>query len=391
MLDVVREQGHVSRVELASLTGLTQATISTVVRGLLDDGLLVESGQREFTGGKPRIKLMLNPRARCAVGVQLGADWVVACVVDTMGAIVARTRVRGVRDRDPASVVTAVADTVAHLLDLTGLPPEAVVGLGLALPGVLDLEAGTILDSRSLPRWSHYPVRTELARAAGLDVVVETIPSAAAIGEFWGGGIPSSRAHCTVYMGASIGVGIVLAGTVYRGASGNVGAIGGARLRSGATWEPGPTLEDLACPRAVAANARSALARGRSTTLTLPAGEDPLTEFDAVAAAAIAGDPLAVALVEESADHLANAVLDVASLLDVDSIALAGPAFTVAGSIYLRVLDDRLARDFPARAGHDVIVRLSAQVADAAAVGSASLVLQRQLAPRHADPVQTLT
>lgn len=388
VLDVVRQRRAVSRVELAEITGLTQATISTVVRGLLDDDLLVESGEREFTGGKPRVKLVLNPRARCAVGVQLGADWIILAVVDAAGAIVARTRVRGARDEAPEAVVPSIARDVEHLLAVAGLPQEVVVGLGLALPGVVDLERGSIVSSRSLSRWEGFGVRDALADAAALDVVVETNSAAAAIGEFWASGDGDSKAHATLYMGAGLGAGIVLAGSLYRGASGNAGAMGPVDGGPGRSGQIG--LEDLAGPAAVAAHARAALARGRTSSIVLPEPADPFTDFAAVATAAVLGDPLATSLVEDSAEHVADAALTLANVLDLDSIVLAGPSFAVAGSIYLAAVRHRVATSFHARGRHGVDVRLSAQISDAAAVGSAALVLQQELAPRHLGVVSEL-
>ena len=54
IIDLIRSQGPISRVDLARKTGLTQATISTIVRTLLSEDIVVESGRAESTGGKPR-------------------------------------------------------------------------------------------------------------------------------------------------------------------------------------------------------------------------------------------------------------------------------------------------------------------------------------------------
>lgn len=381
VLDLVRFRGPISRVEIADLSGLTQATISNVVRVLLAEGLVQETGAREYTGGKPRVMLILNPRARFSVGVQLGADWIVVVVVDAAGSVIARERVRGARSSTPQDVVLAVAHHVDLLLRATGIPRELVVGLGAAAPGILDLDTGTILASRSLSSWQHYPVRQALQDATGLQAHLDNDATAAAVGEFWIGGLEGSRAHCTVYMGASIGVGIVIDGSVYRGASSNTGPLGRMRM-PGDRVTQGATVEELAGPRAVAERARAALDAGRRSSAQLSPDADPFSDFAAVANAAVLGDPLSQALIEESAEHLADAVTIVVNLLDVDSVVLAGPSFTTAGSIYLTVVERRIRADFVAQAKHGVSVELSGHLADAAAVGAAALVLQHRLAPR---------
>ncbi|WP_282948000.1 ROK family transcriptional regulator [Cellulomonas endometrii] len=382
VLDLVRTRAPISRVELAELTGLTQAAISHTVRALLAEGLLRETGDREWTGGKPRVMLTLDPLARCAVGVQLGADWLVVVITDVRGAVVARTRVRGARRHEPDAVVQTIARHVDVLLRASGVGRRSVVGLGLAVPGTLDLDAGAIAVSRSLDRWQGFPVRSRLGAAVGLPVVMDNDATAAAVGEYWAGRTVGSAAHCTLYMGAGIGAGIVVGGAVYRGASGNPGPLGQMHLhREG--HAPGPTLEELAAPHAVARRARRAVAEGRRTTARLSADADPITDFGAVATAAVQGDALAVELVEDSAEYLADAAVTVANLLDVDSVVLAGPAFSTAGSLYAAVVERRLRAELHAAARHGVRVALAAHVADAAAVGAAALVLQEELAPRR--------
>lgn len=386
VLELVRTRAPISRVELAEHTGLTQAAISHAVRALLDEGLLRETGDREWTGGKPRVMLTLDPLARCAVGVQLGADWVVVVLTDARGAVVARTRVRGARRADPDAVVAGIARDVDVLLRAAGVGRRSVAGLGLAVPGTLDLDAGAIAVSRSLDRWQGYAVRSRLGAAVGLPVVMDSDATAAAVGEYWAGRTVGSAAHCTLYMGAGIGAGIVVGGSVYRGASGNVGPLGLMHLHRGATSagrDAGPTLEELAAPHAVARAARRAVAAGRRTSARLSADGDPITDFGAVATAAVQGDALAVELVEESADALADAAVTTANLLDVDSVVLAGPAFSTAGSLYVAVVERRLRAELHAADRHGVRVALAAHVADAAAVGAAALVLQEELAPRR--------
>ncbi|WP_448630165.1 ROK family protein [Cellulomonas soli] len=188
--------------------------------------------------------LTLDRLARCSVGVQLGADWVVVVVVDARGAVVARTRARGARSRDPLDVVASVAEHVEVLLRAADVDRSAVVGIGLAVSGAIDLDEGAVLVSRTLERWQGFPVRSALAQATGLPVVLDNDATAAAIGEFWSGRIPGSTAHCTVYMGASIGAGIVVAGSVYRGrartpvrwAACTCTATAGRRVRPWRTW-----------------------------------------------------------------------------------------------------------------------------------------------------------
>lgn len=380
VLDLIRSRGPISRVQLATATGFTQATISHVVRSLVGDGLVVESGEREYTGGKPRVMLTLAPRARFAVGVQLGADSTTYVVTDVTGTVVGRLRTRGVRTGEPAASIPAIARRVERLLAALAVDPSLVLGIGVATPGPLDLERGCILRSPTMPAWVGFPLRERLAAATGLTVSLDNDATAAGVGEFWGGDGASSVAHCTVFMGAGIGAGIIVGGSVYRGSSSNAGEIGQLRaLRS----EAGATIESVAAPAAVAAAARRAIDSGRATSMVLGDEGDAFADFDVVAASATRGDPLALELIAESAEHIGDAVVTLADVLDLDSVVLAGPSFSIAGPLYLRAVQRRVDAEFFARDLHGVRVQLSHHVVDAAAVGAATLVLQQQLSPRR--------
>lgn len=376
VLDLVRTLGPISRVELAETTGLTQATMSTVVRQLLADGLVVEAGRGESTGGKPPVMLDVNPDARFAVGVQLGRESITYVVINLAGAIVGRTRTSGIGSTEPMDMVQRLAAEVDRTLDGLGIEKTSVVGVGVVAPGPLDVGRGMILRSPHLTAWLDVPLRSLLSDAVRLPVILDNDATAAAIGDFWSGKLDDAVAHATVYMGTGIGAGVLIDGIVFRGSSSNAGELGQVAV-IGPDGER-TCLEDIADPVAVVQRAR---ATGDAKRLGLSGGDD-FGDFRMIAMAAARGDAGATALIEDSAEHLASGVLTLANLFDLDSVSLAGPAFAVAGPTYLSAISRRLDEEFFARTQHGIRVRLSTDVSDAAAVGGAALVLQTELAPR---------
>ncbi len=145
VLDLIRAQGPISRVALADATGLTQATMSTVVRQLLSEGLVVETGRGESTGGKPPVMLDVNPNSRFAVGVQLGRESITYVVINLSGAIVGRTRTPGIGTTEPNEMVTRLAAEIGRTLTGLGIETGSVLGVGVVAPGPLDLSRGVIL------------------------------------------------------------------------------------------------------------------------------------------------------------------------------------------------------------------------------------------------------
>ncbi|MCC2334856.1 ROK family transcriptional regulator [Cellulomonas wangsupingiae] len=389
ILDVIRAAGTISRVELTHATGLTAATISTVVRRLIDEGLVVEAGRAESTGGKPRMLLRLDPYARYAVGVHLDHAGITYVIANLGGQVVARWRRPGAGADDPRDVVARIAAEISATVSRIGVDPARLLGVGVVSPGPLSASAGMALAPPVMQHWADFPLAAAIEDAVGLPVLLDNDATAAALGEYWSGGVPTGAVCAALYMGTGIGAGIIVDGAVYRGRSSNAGEIGHVcvDVEGPACWCGGRgCVEVFAGPAAV-------VARAAEAGIALP-GRGVAEDFAALARAASRGEEVPVRLLAESARYLGAAAQVLANVLDLDLVVLTGSAFAHAGSLYLPIVQERLTTGFFARATHDVRVTISSHASEAAAVGGAALVLQAELAPRQAGMrmvVDTLT
>ena len=133
ILDLIRSSGVVSRTELVDRSGLTGASITRIVRQLLDDGLITEIGLGESTGGKRRTLLQLNPAARTAVGVELDFDQIIYVAADLGGRVVARHSSKGTGTKSPYEVTQRIGEEITTLLNSARLDGERMVGIGIAI------------------------------------------------------------------------------------------------------------------------------------------------------------------------------------------------------------------------------------------------------------------
>ena len=381
ILDLVRSSGTVSRVELAEMSGLTAASITRIVKALLDERLLVETGFGDPTGGKRRSLLELNSQARYAVGLSLDDARLTYVVVDLGGNVVGQLVSPGIAGATPSVAVLRIADELRQISRQLDIPTADVVGVGVAGAG-LDLGSGAGARSQATDEWDTFAVQEALEHRIGLPVVRDNDAACAALGQFWVGRIPATQDFATLYMAKGFGMGLMVGGSVSRGSSSNVGELGhmvvdidGPDCWCGSRG----CLEMLAAPRAVVARAMATT--GFAADLGLFGDEAHLREdFDAVARAAARGEGRSLALVEDSARYVAAAVLSVVNLLDLDRIHLAGPGFADAGAVYVRCIRD-LVRCARTRVRHGVTVELANPGVDAAAVGAAALALQHVLMP----------
>ncbi|WP_307845018.1 ROK family transcriptional regulator [Actinotalea solisilvae] len=389
VIDVIRAAGTISRAGLIEETGLTGATISTLVRRLIDDGLVVETGRAESTGGKPRVLLELNHTARYAVGVHLDHGGIVYVLTTLGGGVVAQMSRAGAGVQDPPDVVDRMAREVAALLASAGVDPARVSGLGLVAPGPLAPASGMRVTPPSMRQWEDFPLDRALEEAVGVPVLLDNDATAAALGEHWSGRAGARATFATVYMGTGLGAGLIVNGGAYEGVSGNAGEIGHIclDLDGPECWcgSRGCT-EALAGPAAVVAAARAdpavASAAGLDRRRT-PARSTAAAQFAAVARAALRGHDGARALLDRSARYVAVATRTLANVMDLDLVVLTGPSFAIAGSVYLPAIQDELDRSFFSRSTHSVTVRISPVATTAAAIGAAAMALQHELVPQR--------
>jgi predicted NBD/HSP70 family sugar kinase len=385
ILDLIRSSGVVSRIELADRSGLTGASISRIVKQLLLDGLIVETGFGDRTGGKRRTLLQLNPQSRHAVGVSLDFAGITYLVTDLSGKMTARLDAEGIGHASPGTVITRIAAELEALVTSAGVDRDTLMGIGMAVAGRQDSAHHVLRSNPDATEWELFDLEKTLSAAADLPVVVENDSTCAAIGEFWVGRIPASADFATVYMATGFGLGLVTNGDIYRGSSSNVGEIGHMILDvNGPPCWCGSRgcLEMLAAPARIVE--RALAQRGLAEELGLRGDPGSGREDAALVAQAAAADhEQAVPVIEESAFYLSKALVSVTNLLDLDQIILAGPGFGAAGEIYVRQIWQDLERLSFVRAVHPTRVGLSKSSDISAALGAASLVLHSRLTPHQ--------
>jgi predicted NBD/HSP70 family sugar kinase len=382
VLDLIRSSGIVSRIELAEMSGLTAASITRVVKALIAEGLVIETGFGDSTGGKRPSLIQLNPLARHAVGVSLDDARLTYVVTDAGGNLIGQAVSRGINGELPGEVTPRIADELARLLTQLDISPSSVVGVGVAGAG-LDLGAGSQPLSLTASEWDSFAVEEVLASLTGFPVLWDNDAACAALGQFWATRMPATQDFATLYLANGFGMGLMTSGGLSRGASSNVGEVGHMVLEA-----QGPEcwcgargcLEVLAAPKAIVAQVMQY--PDLVQELGLSGAERPSRhDFDSIANAAARGEPRCVAAIERSAGYVALAMLSVVNLLDLDRIYLAGPGFLYAGGIYVKHIRELLATSARSRAVHSVIVELSDPTFDAAAMGAASVALQHVLTP----------
>lgn len=180
------------------------------------------------------------------------------------------TEVNEGRERVIADLCAAVAEIERRLSD------ARMVGIGIGVPGIINLANGMIRQAPNLPGWSGYPVRDDLERRLETPVILENDANAAALGEKWVGAGREMSGLCMLTVGTGIGGGVILDGQIWHGMDGMAGELGHMTIDpNGALCGCGNLgcIEAYAAGGAITRLAMAAIRVGRSPELAREAEE----------------------------------------------------------------------------------------------------------------------
>ncbi|KRC61465.1 hypothetical protein ASE14_11410 [Agromyces sp. Root81] len=379
ILDLIRRSPNgISRAELAQRVGLSGQTASNVARRLLDDGLIEEAGTHINGRGKPPVIMKLIPDSRFAVGVHLDPAYVTYVLLNIAGDVVEHRRTRTPSVMDPSTVVAAMADEVRALVDASGLDRSRLVGIGIAAPGPVDRERGIILDPPLLEGWRDVALRDELATLTKLPVLLEKDVNVAAVAEIWAAGGAARNNFGFFYYGSGLGLGLAIDGEVRSGSSGNAGNAGAVVVP--AAGIPNRSRSDMLGH--IASPAFLVTQAVEEGVLAAGAEADIDASFDELVALATARDEGATRIIARAAENIAEALVVVINLLDLDVFVFGGPFWTSFAPLALEEIGERL-NTSPHRMTHlRIRVETSSLGDDVVAIGAAALVLDSVLSPR---------
>ncbi|MBO1330232.1 ROK family protein [Streptomyces sp. VRA16 Mangrove soil] len=298
--------------------------------------------------------------------LDIGGTKIAGALVDDRGHILARTQRPTPAQEDGETVMGAVEAVLTELTESDLWPKAGAVGIGSA--GPVDRSAGTV-SPVNVPGWRAFPLVDRVRSATG-GLPVELVGDGVAItaAEHWQGAARGHDNALCMVVSTGVGGGLILNGALHPGPTGNAGHIG--HISVDLDGDPCP-CGARGCVERIASGpniARRALAAGWQP------GPDGDTTAAAVAAAARAGDPIAVASFERAAKALAAGIAATATLVEID-IAVIGGGVAKAGDVLFAPLR-RALRDY---ATLSFVQRLTVVPAstgtDAGLVGAAAAAL----------------
>ena len=219
-----------SRVALASELNLTQATITKLVNQLLVCGLVEETTAIDTSIGRKPKRIVLKRDRFFILTARINRDYVKSNLCDMHGGVLeSRQASISSSNNSPRNVMMKLIDMLRELEQLSTSP---ILGIGVALPGPLDLRNSRIKIMSGFPGWEDIDIRAVLRDSMRLPVFIEQDANCGALAELWCSE-DSSNNLLYVTCDRGVGAGIVIKGNVYHGRHGYAGEFGHMSINIG--------------------------------------------------------------------------------------------------------------------------------------------------------------
>lgn len=375
LLNIISDRQPISRADIAKVSGLNKATVSTITNELLREKFVVEEGSGKTTpiGGKPPTPLRINELRFGIFGLDIRADQTILALSNFHHRLVARRNFE--TGTDPRAFLKEVAEEINNLSVAHNEFIE-IAGVGVSLPGLVDHRTGTFLTSVVLP-WREVPIVEWLGGATRLPVIVDNSARCAALAEIWHSKSHYAYVRNLLYVSVSSGLacGVVIDGSLYRGGTDTAGQFGhipvdlnGPECRCGlrGCWD-------------LYASDNATIARYKTmpnATAKRGVTMRKIVELEE------SGDPAATEAIRETARYLGAGIAGLINGLDPEVIVIGGE-ITKAWGVVEPVITQEVRRNLLSPGARAIPIRRSTFDVRPSLKGALTLVLNDLLSVPH--------
>ena len=373
VLETIRCNGRISRVEISEETELSGTTVSAITGALIEEGL-VEASHADLSGetqrGRPRVLLSLVGDAAYVLGIKISERATTVTLVDFRGEVVTSSElpIRLARQSDDV-IVDLIEDALTQCIGKSGVDRARIKGIGIGIPGIVDPRSGrshasAIFGERDIP------IGTLLSLRMGMPVRLEKPVNLLALAESWFGYAQKDSSFAVVLLDQSASLGIWLEDDLHRGASNLGPAFGHLKV--------GFAGQICDCGQADCLNTYIGQGALRRQASAAGIGGDHGTsaELQALIAEAVeAGNNAAAAILADHAQRLGLALSHIVNLVNPRKVILATESSEYGEALIALLRDNLQQLAFPAHLASTELIlhRLDDQLW---ARGAAALMLR---------------
>ena len=228
ILRFIKNEGPISRADLAKRYKISKAAVSEITAHLLEKNYIREIGMGDSTrvGGRKPIMLEFNPNAGYAIGVEIKRDHAVVAIGNLNVQIQNKQTIHFPKRRRLNRILPEIFRIIDRFQQSPWAQSARPIGIGVAIPGLINYKTGCIQETDSLHGWKGFPLRYEFERRFGIETIIENDVKTMSLGEYRFGNGKNVDNIIYLWIGDGLSAGIIINGELYRGVSASSGEIG---------------------------------------------------------------------------------------------------------------------------------------------------------------------
>ncbi|MCC3295189.1 ROK family transcriptional regulator [Arthrobacter sp. zg-Y411] len=367
IIEALVASGPQTQAELSRQTGLSNATVSNIVK-LMHQNRLV-STEPTTSSGRRALSVRLNDTGAVAAGIDIGRSHVRVVLASLSYRILQEKSVRLPLGHCASEGMDAATELLEELLERQGVDRSALLGAGVGIPGPIDRRTGTVVQGAILPEWVGINMRQDLAERLRVPVFIDNDANLGALAEVTWGPHGGTENLIFIKVATGIGAGLIINGSLYYGNVGITGEIGHATISD----------QGLICRCGNRGCLETIASTAIMTELLSRSSQEPVGTADILARAA-ARDPATLRVIDDAGMAVGRAAANLANTLNPELIVVGG-SLADLGDTFLEPIRRGLLRHAVPMVDETSTVMMSSLGERAEALGAAALVLQEQGAP----------
>lgn len=382
IFEQIRKVGTVSKIDLLEKSGLTGSTLTRTLEELTAQGLILEAGFGESTGGRRPILYTINPQYAYVFGLDISRITSKLMLFDLqMNKLETKSWVM-TESLTPDVLLDDIVAAAREMLAVRGIPLDKVLGMGIGAVGPLDRVSGTILEPLYFPSagWNQVHVTDTLAQKLGFPVLLDNGANTALIGESWSDRERDYQNLLYIHVGVGLRSAMMTNGQVVYGAVDMEGSIGqmiiqtdGIRLRDQGNFG---AWESYASIHALEQQAQTRLKQGRDSILLRMEKDPEKITFSHLGQALQNNDPLTVELFTQAATYFGIGLSNLLNILHPEKVILGGALISSHPGFFHIATRVAIQRTYY-YPKYQVVFSLGSLGEDALATGAAIMVINR--------------
>jgi N-acetylglucosamine repressor len=379
ILKYIWDNAPIDRAKVSKELGLSRTTLTIVVKELIENKILEETGRGESTreGGKKPILLNFREDLGCIIGITVGIKKIKVVLGNIKAQFLKELEAARTIDEDPEETLKKISELIKKLgIYKTG----KILGVGIGVPGIIDHINGVVKFSPNLKGWENVAIKKYIENEfPPVACYIDRETNLQIFAEKWFGQI-NSKNFITIETGVGIGIGIIMNDMIYRGNNDAAGEFGhttivphGSECYCGnyGCWETVATI------RSFISKAKNGIEKGIRTKLPDYYINGHLT-FESIVNAYRNDDEFSREILEEYAYWLGVGIANIVNVFDPELIIIYGSASQL-GAMGIKIIKNTIASNALPKIKRNIEVKYSRFGKEARITGAFGLVIKNIL------------